>query len=538
MPRVPVYQEQTRLGQVRQPQATAPSAEAFMGGARQTGELARALGNAGDGFDRIAQREATTEAFAAEAEIKKQWLDFSSQLQKNRQGMGAKGVTAEVEKWWTDTAPKFLEGAKNGLSQRMIQQSAQRMQLAAMGEFQGFENRQLEVAADQAFDSNIRASYDSILNNPTPDNIALHRAGITAAIRQQALTKGWATEVVNERTNAAMTAAAQSAFNGVLRTMGPLKANEFLTANADQFPAALRGELTEKVKPLVAAAKGEEFAASVAGMPLDKQVELAQKITDPDERKAAVAQVRQNEELKALAVRAREQQASDTIWQMVGQGMPMRALPKDVLLQMDGRERTALADHYRAQAERAKSEAAGKPVQTDFGVYERLVNLPAEEFLQVRLSTFQDKLSRGDLEKLIDRQAKLRNPKEAGDVATSEQQMGTYATMLELKGEKKGMFQNAAYNEFEQFRKINKREPGYKERQEILDRLTMQSDGGWFGSSYRMFEKPATQEARTQFVEQVVPEKDRKEIVDALKAAGRPVTVENILDAYRLANPK
>lgn len=539
MPQVPVYDRpQVELGQLRQPQAVAPDPRRFGTGVEGTNALARGLQNAGESLDRIDLQEANREAFEVEGEIKKSWLDYSSQLEKNRQGTGAKGVTGEVEKWWAEQAPKLTEKATNGRAQRMLKAATQRMQLAAMEQFNGFETRQLKIAGDAAFESNVRNSLEAIANNPAPENTRLQRESVEAAIRQKAAADGWAPEVLNDRLARAREGASAATFNGILRRDGALAAQDYLDKFGDEIAPAQRQEMANKIKPLVADRKGEDFAASVAALPLDEQVTRAQKIEDPEVRKAAVERIQQNDAMMQAARRRREEAASDTIWQLVGQGAPMGRLPADVLAQMDGRERTALKEHYRAAAERARTEAQGRDVKTDFGTYDTLVNMPPEDFLRVRLTAYQDRLSRGDLKTLIDRQAKLRNPNEAGDVATTEQQMGGYITSLQLKDEKAGMFRKGAYDEFNAFRAANKREPNYDERQKILDRLSMESDGGWFGGSRRFFELPNDPAKRTEFMEQVVPKEDRAEIEKSLKARGVPVTVQNILDVYRAANPQ
>lgn len=538
MPQVPTYQRpQVELGPGMRVRNAAPALPKIDVATQQTNALARGVNDLADSLDRTALQEANREAFATEAELKKSWLDYSAELEKNRQGMGAKGVTAEVEKWWADTVPKFTEKTQNGVSQRMVQQSAQRLQLAAMGQFRDFESRQLEVAGTAAFTANVNASIESAAANPTPENIALHRTAAEAAIRQRAVEKGWAPEVLNAELADARSGVVAGAFNGLLRR-DPNAAAQFLDANSKDLDERTRNRLTDVLKPIMIEKKGEEFANSVVSLPIEQQIEKAQAIADPEVRKAAIGQVKANDDLREIARRRAESQASDAIWQMVGKGAAERALPPDVLARMDGRERVAVKQHYEAARKAARAEAEGKAVKTDMAAYERLVNMPPEDFLGVRLSTMQDKISRGDLEKLIDRQAKLRNPKEAGDVASTEQQMNTYASILDLKGEKKGAFQQASYNEFEQFRQANKREPNYKERQEILDRLTMQHDGGWFGSSKRLYEVPATPAERAKFVNQAVPETERKAIIDALTKRGLPVTNELILDAYRRANPK
>lgn len=540
MPTVPLYDRAgANLNQISRPAAdgnrfAAAGAEAR---ARQTGQLGRELDSASESLDRIALRDANREAFTAESELKKQWIDFSTELQKSRQGVNAKGVAQEAEKWWTESSAKRSEGLTSARAKQMVKMSAERLKLSAMNEFAGFETNQLEAASGAAFTATVDSSIESAAANPTPENIALHRGAATAAIKQRAVEKGWDTAVVNNALLAADSKMNVAVFNGLLRKNNIGGAEQFLETNRARIDSRVADDLDAKLKPLKLDQAASVFAQQVSALPFEEQIKKVNEIKEADLRSRAVNIVKENNALQRAAQADREKAVSDAVWQRVAQGAARSQLPADMLAQMDGRERIQLNEHYRAQAERMKRESEGKAIKTDLRTYEELVNLPADQFLRTRLSAFQDKIGRGDLEKLIDRQAKLRNPDTANTVATTEQQMGSYSGALGLKDEKAGAFRKAAYDEFSAFNKANKREPTYDERQKILDRLTMQSDGGWFGASKRYFQLPNEPKARQEFMEQVVPAADRKEIADALAKRGVPVTVQNVLDAYRLANP-
>jgi hypothetical protein len=540
VPTVPVYDRpQAELNPLRRPDPDGArlAGEAGRVRANQTAQLAGALGSAAETFDRIEMREANREAFSAESEMKKGWLDYSTELQKNRQGNNAKGVALEAEKWWSENGPKYAEKLTNGRAKRMIEMSAERLKLSAMGEFKNFETAQLDNASTAAFKATVDSSIEAAAANPAPENIALHKAAATAALKQRAVEKGWDTVVTNNEMLAVESKINVAVFSGMLRKNDVLGAEKFLEANRSRIDSRVADDMDAKLRPVKLDYQANEFAAQVSSLPFEEQIKKVNEIKDADLRSRAVSIVKENDSLQKAAIAQREKAVSDAVWQQVAQGTPRNRLPADLLAQMDGKERVALNEHYRAAAARARTEAEGKAVKTDYKTYEELVNMPTDQFLRTRLSSFQDKLSRGDLEKLIDRQAKLRNPDTASTVASTEQQMNTYVSTMALKDEKRGAFQQAAYNEFATFNKANKREPTYDERQKILDRLSMQHDGGWFGSSKRYFEMPNTPEARTEFMEKTVPEKDRKEITDALTRRGVPVTVQNILDAYRIANP-
>lgn len=257
--RVPTYNPQVDRAVVSQP---TQSVEAYGGvTAKQTTQLAQAADQAGEGFDRVAVQQAQTEAFNAEAQARKDWITYSAELKKNRQGTGAQGVAADVEKWWTENAAKY--GAdKGGRAGRMIKQSVQRMQLQALDEFKRYELHQGEVAADAAVEANVHSAISSIAANPSIDNVALQRAGITAAVRAHAAARGWPPEVLNDKLATQISAGTIAAFNTLL-ARNPKEAREFWNANRETVRGEQRDEIETRLKSAVAGMEGNEAADQV-----------------------------------------------------------------------------------------------------------------------------------------------------------------------------------------------------------------------------------------------------------------------------------
>lgn len=283
------------------------------GDGKQMQALAGALGEAASDFDRIAAQQANEEAFTAEAQVKNAWIGHAAELHKSRQGANAKGVSQDVEKWWADNGPKFMEG-KSGRAQRMIQQSLSRLQTNAVGEFKGFELRQGEVAADAALEANVKASVSAIASNPTPDNLALHRAGIAASLQQHAASRGWPPEVLNDKVATAVSASSIAAFNTLL-ARSPKEAREFWNLNRETVRGEQRDEIDNRLKSAVASMEGTEAVdavwremgpkSDIAPVELDKMATtIREKFKDqPEAQKAA---------LQSLRERATEHNAAQT----------------------------------------------------------------------------------------------------------------------------------------------------------------------------------------------------------------------------------
>jgi hypothetical protein len=169
----------------------------------------------------------------------------------------------------------------------------------------------------------------------------------------------------------------------------------------------------------------------------------------------------------------KEAAASDEAWQLVGQG---KRVPETVLMRMDGRSRVQLQEHVADRARIAADRAAGKAaaVKTDWGTYIDLrTRLAAGEKVDLRPFA-ATKIAGPQLEQLLDIQTKVTDPKKAPEVATTEQQMSAFTRTLDLKNERLGQFQAAAYDRFNMHLAAKGKEPTYEERQKILDQLTME----------------------------------------------------------------
>lgn len=489
--------------------------------------IAGALGAAADLGDRVQQRRDLDEAFRVETQVMADYSAFEQNLRKTRRGASAIGVVDEVDGWWAkvdqtygkDVSPRVKELTQKSLA-RVRAQALERIGTYQMGE----EDR----AQVQSFNAVNGQEIQNAIVDGKPEVIAAARVKIGDAVRVFGATRGWSPDEVAAETQKWANVLHQQAL-GALVDASPAKAKEYFEANRKEIDSAHHARIDSMIGKAVAERKATDNAVAWAALPFEEAIAKARAIPDEGERKMSIAAVRQLQEEKNIARSLREKEVSDQVWQQVANGVPMAKLPKALLEQMDGRERMQVNAHYEAERKRREVEAKGGAVKTDMKLYEELMSLPPDQFRGVQFSTFADRLSRGDMEQLINRKASLKDPKQANDVATTEQQMGSYINSMGLKDEKKGAFQKTAYDEFNQFRAANKREPNYDERQKILDRLST-TDGGWFGQK-RFFELKTTKE-RNAFVDDAVPAADRTEIIKLLQARKIPVTAQTILDTY------
>lgn len=332
----------------------------------------------------------------------------------------------------------------------------------------------------------------------------------------------------------------------LLRT-DPIGAKKYLDDNKASIDPVAFNRLSSVADDAAMDFDAKQKADSFAMLPFDQQLSEVSKLTDPKLREKTRLFVRQNQADIAAARAEQERQASDQVWQLIANGAQLNRLPPDVLSQMNGRERVAVNQHFEAEAKRRKAEAEGRSVKTDMATLEKLYAMPRDEFLNLRISTLSDRLSRADMEEMIKRQATMRDPAKAPEAATADQQISERIDELGLKTGDRGVFQRSVRQEFDAFISETGRKPGYKEREQILDRLTTKvSVPGFIWDS----EKPeylVTPDERAKIERRSAPTSarapeipmtqsisgsDRRLIAEVLKSKGIPVTEENIQRRY------
>lgn len=495
--------------------------------------VAGALNAAGDFGARVQERRDLDEAFRVETQVMADYSAFEQNLRKTRRGASAVGVVDEVDGWWAkldqthgkDVSPRVKELTQKSLA-RVRAQALERIGTYQMGE----EDR----AQTESFNAVNGQEIQNAITDGRPEVIAAAREKIGAAVRAFGATRGWDADKSAAETQKWASALHQQAINAMVDG-DPAKAKEYFEANRAEVDSAHHARITGMIDKAVTERKAVDNAASWAALPFDEAIAKARGITNPDERKQTISAVRQLQEEKNIARNLREKEVSDAVWQAVANGTSMAKLPKALLEQMDGKERVQVNAYYEAERKRREGDAKGEAVKTDPKVYGEVLDRLRVDPLNTRPETFQG-LSRGDIRFLQNQRASMlgKDQKEKGpnEVATPEQQMGGYINSMGLKNEKKGAFQKAAYDEFNSFRAANKREPGYEERQKILDRLSMTNDGGWFGSE-KAFYQATTPKEKSEFVNKTVPAADRAEIIKLLESRKVPVTAQAILDIYR-----
>lgn len=505
---------------------------AFTGNARELVRAGAGLQDFGASMQRIQDREDLDTAMRVETTIKSDFLQYDADQRRARRGAAAKGLVTDTEKWFDEAAARYGKDLSPG-ARNLVGKSLQAARLQGTAAALRYEEQERDRSLAEAYTANQAVEVQRVAQtgdvNAVPASLELMRKRVA----EQGALRGWTPEQVQaEGLRWASTLHQQMVAQ--LMNSDPTRAKQYLDANRTEIDSARLPQLDAVVGDAAQDRQAQQQADAIAALPFDQQLAAVSKIEDPKLREKVRLHAEQNQAAIARAQAAREKQASDTIWQQVANGASLSSLPRSVLAQMDGRDRLAVTEHYRAEARRAKLEAEGKAVKTDLRLLDDIYSMPPADFLKLRISSYQDRLSRGDVEQLILRQAKLREPAKAVEVVSMEQQVNNTLSQLKLKSgdPKAGAFRKAAYDDFAAFAKATGKEADYDQRQKIIDRLTIERDQ-WLGTT-RYFEVLNDPARRAAFTPEI-PDADRQQITAALRAKGRPATEENIVALYKRA---
>ena len=425
---------------------------------------AGALTGIADVADKAVRRDAETEANTVDNEITAGWLQWDAENRRKFQGQNVGEYEAKATEWW-DKAKTTYGANLSPLAQRAIGQTLGRKKTQALGSVASHVNAEKERFAD---DQGEKAAQSAIeFGVDTGDTVGA-ASQVRKIAAERGARKGWDTAMVQAEQQRLLGTLHLTVIDRLAQT-DATKAQAYYTENKGEIPATAQSRVEQVLKGEGDNQFATQFAAQQAAKPLGEQLTAAADIKDPQRREKTLQQIRNNHAMVKAAQQEQEQGASDQAWQLVGKG---QRVPERVLMQMNGRERVQLQEHL---VDRSRVLAAGTSVKTDWPTYiaarEALASTDPEVRKAVNLTALSTKVAPAQLEQLLDLKTKTSDPKKAPEVATSEQQIGSFTRSMDLKGERVGQFQSAAYDLFNEHLKAKGKEPTYDERQVILDKL-------------------------------------------------------------------
>lgn len=548
MPRVPSYNG---------PQVRSTSLEGgFQQGIEvtQARQLGASLANVSEGADRIGLRDDSQAAFDAEARLKADWLQTDADLRKRYRGANVDGYQAEADKFWADAPGKYGE-ALSPRAKQIASRSLTAARLQASGSALSYINTEKERAQDESFVAAKSVEIQTALTDGRPEAIGAAREQLRQKNAMQGALKGWSAEQLQAANTHDTSVLHVGALTKLMQT-DPAAAKLYFEANRGEMTAEAQASVSTKIETVTAAADGEKTAGDVwqrlgpkgDGQPveLDKMEAAARDAypNDPTRQKAAIADLR--ERATAFNSAEKERTASNTNAVMLAQskGAGLQQLTRmPEFLALPGAEQAKIRQHVedrqyalmlRANASDARSEAAAARAERElerksFGAYLEYSD-PANLATMTRdqVQALVPVLGRQNTAHLVTRWDGLQKADGKLAATIDKQDFDHVADQFGFKPfAKKTDEEKAALGELQyrveqlidtaqQAKKapLTRQEKNELMRGELARTVTV--DPGWFSSNR---ETPVLALKPDEIARVVVPQADRSQIVDALKAA-------------------
>lgn len=487
---------------------------------------AGAIATVGEEFDKIALRDDQTAAFDAHAKLQADWMAADQDLRGRFRGAHADQYKAEAEKWWADAPAKYGEGLSPRGAQ-IARTAVQQTRAQALAGAQRFWGAEKERAADMAAESAKGTEIQFAMTDGSAEAIAVSErkiAGINAALAARRGLDADTLQLMNLKDMSDMHAGRVEA----LLQQDPVAAQSYFDTNkvkiAPGAQKALAGRLESAGNLVKAQAVADDvttrFADDMAG-----GMRWIEENMSGEQEKIAKAEAMQRYSYREAAARDAQERAYGQAQLEVERGGRVSAA---TFAGLTPGHKAAILNRQQAEARARAADAAGRPPKTDWALYADLrMRAAAGEKIDVR--QYVDKLAGGQVEQLLDIQTRAAKPEKAPEVASTEQQMSIALAASGIKGENAGQFRARVMDELAGMARTTGKEPGYDDRQKVIDRMLLQDDGGWFGGTKRLYQVPRGAEFNPQ-----VPEADRAMIEKALIAEGKKPTDAEITKRFKL----
>jgi len=537
MPQVPVYQDrQVRTEALRPVMQQAPDVSS---GARALGQ---GLMQVAEAADRIDLRDAQAKAATAESQITSEWMKWDAENRNKYRGANVDGYAPAAEAWWKSAA----ENAGKELDPRaksLAAQSLRTKQTQALGNVMVFTGAEKERHADETYAADVATTIQFGVTSGDVASTAVQIRDKAAVLDAR---KGWTTEQVQAEAGKNLSAMHLAQISK-LAEQDATKAQAYYDANKAEVNFQNQARVEQVLKGELDNQFATQTAAAMAGKPLSEQLAEAAKITDPQRREKTLTQVRNNYALVKQAEQEQEAKFSDQAWQLFSRG---QKIPEAILSGMNGRERAQLQESQRTRAERL---AAGTLVKTDMGVY-----IDVREKLargeKVDLRALTEKIGKTEMETLIDIQTTAsKGGVKQDSMLTDEARINAAIVGLGIDKKKNPEAAVSLTNEIDRRVRSASAAKGGKdltadEKQGIVDRVVMDKVyvDEWGTDPQKPLALVTPEEMSKAYVRvngknvpvSSVPQRDRRQIVQALQATGQAPTEQAIVEMYLAGKQK
>lgn len=501
-------------------------------GARQAANLA----DIGKVTQYISDQNDADQVFRAETALKTDYLAFErSELE--RQGVDAKGAGERAAKWWGEAKQKYASELTGARQNRIYDKSFQAIQLAGNETLLRHETQQRNRSVAESSIAQAGSAAELAIADPSQERVALSCQQIENSYRVLGALRGEAPEV----TQAAILKATTDMHKGVVMKLvdeDPDAAKAYYYTHRKEIAGTQQPVIEKALKHGGLLLKGQQVADEVMTKyaDLNEANAFIEKNYSGEEEKAIKQEVQQRFTVKDVTINKARTEAYGQGQLLVARGRP---IPQSLALTMGDGHYAQLLEHAEARRKRLEAEAKAKDIKTDFTTYDALNRMSWQDpqgFANLDLGRFQDRLSSADLKRFSEDQQKMGTAEGQKGLQSREQQISTAMDQLKLRGdgnaEKRGLFSRQVNDALNQEQKILGRPLKYEETQKVIDQQTIQMSvpGFLWSSEKRAYEVKPSERAKAVVV---VPDDDRKQIIEALRAKQQPVTEPNILQLYK-----
>lgn len=401
MPRVPVYEQQTELRAlpgVRQQSIASP---ATMGDGGQLQQVGQALSRVGAGLNEVAvkaqERENADMLFRAETAITEEYLGWQRQVETDRRGAAARGLTQDAQKWWDESLRKHEGNLGNDAQRALFAQRAQARRLRSIESLSGFENRELDRSETESWSANRSTTIQ--LGQTDPTKVGETVKELDRLHRYMGARRGWTPEVVAAGILEDTTALHSGVIKSLIRGDRATEARAYLEQHGAQMTPAAREQIMSLVKKETDTAAGNEAAAGVWGTigpkgpndPVrifDMEQRLREGLKDrPDILSAGIRAIR--ERAQGFNAQQAEVNAGNTnaVYGLIDSGRSMREIQRsDAWLALPERQRSQILAEQESRAATRASRAAAEANRAAAVASRNLSQIQTQERLNFMLN--------------------------------------------------------------------------------------------------------------------------------------------------------
>ena len=545
MPRVPTYDgPQARTAPLGASPLPTPDVTS------STRAAAQGLDAAAGALDRLAERQDQDAAWRAQAKINEDWMRFESEARKNLQGQNAAGYADKVKEWWGKASQDY-GSALTPSQQKLISKPLMSAMQTAMKGALDFENTELERSRLQALDGALSAEISRGAAGG-PSAAAVSAKTVEEMLQKYGASTGKPVEWVNQQV-LQRTTTLHSSVISTLMQKDPKAAEQYFEANKGQIDGTRHDEIGSKINAVSAAADGDALADKLwqagvkpgAPVELDKLEAAAREEfkNDPTRQKHAIQGLRERMQAFEKARAEREAAGINAVYKMLDGGVPMSRVQRmPEWQQLDGKSQDQILyqQEQRAAARESRAAAAeNRALAAEARRDKQLLLTNAEAYLRYSDPTVLAGMSRQQVEAtratfgfegaqhLLSRWDSLQKPGAIAEARMDQEDFNHIADQMGLKpydssksedskralGELKYRMEQLIDATQQAAKKPMTREEKNALMRGEMARTVTVNPTFWFSS-----EVPVIQLDKKQVKDVVVPQGDREQISQALKA--------------------